>query len=82
MVSKEFYTNDYGRRFHISKQQVISALIGKEQADQEIYKIEKKQKDYFNTIKKLRNGSIWEIYANLKKKKKYEDFNKANMYKK
>ena len=81
-VSKEFYTSDYGRRFHISKQQVISALVGKEKADQEIYIIEKKQKDYFNTIRKLRNGSMWEIYANLKKKKKYEDFNKANMYEK
>jgi hypothetical protein len=81
-VSKEFYTSDYGRRFHISKQQVISALVGKEKADQEIYIIEKKQKDYFNTIRKLRNGSMWEIYANLKKKKKYEDFNKANMLKK
>ena len=49
-IFKEFQRNDYGQRFNIDKISVMSALIGEDNANSELIKQAKREK---NILKKL-----------------------------
>ena len=55
-VSKSFYLNDYGGKFDIDQKTVISAIIGEDSVRKELMKEKKEEKEYFKTLKELRDG--------------------------
>ena len=58
IVNKSFYLYDYGGRYNIDQKAVISALIGEDSVRAEYNKQKKEEKEYFKTLKELRNGKI------------------------
>ena len=54
-VGKCFYLEDYEAKFNTSLKIVIGALIGEDNIRNELLRQEKEQKDYFKTIKSIRN---------------------------
>jgi hypothetical protein len=54
-VGKCFYLEDYEAKFNTNLKTVIGALIGEDNIRNELLKQEKEQKDYFKTIKSIRN---------------------------
>ena len=54
-VGKCFYLEDYGGKYNTSIKTVIGALIGEDNIRNELVRQEKEQKDYFRTIKSIRN---------------------------
>ena len=58
IVNKSFYLYDYGGRYNIDQKTVISALIGEDSVRAEYNKQKKEEKEYFKTLKELRNGKI------------------------
>ena len=54
-VGKCFYLEDYEAKFNTSLKMVIGALIGEDNIRNELLRQEKEQKDYFKTIKSIRN---------------------------
>ena len=57
-VSKSFYLYDYGGKYNIDQKTVISALIGEDSVRNELNKQKKEEKEYFKTLRELRNGKI------------------------
>ena len=57
-VSKSFYLYDYGGKYNIDQKTVISALVGEDSVRSELIKQKKQEKEYFKTLRELRNGKI------------------------
>ena len=54
-VGKCFYLEDYEGKYNTNIKTVIGALIGEDNIRGELLRQEKEQKDYFKTIKSIRN---------------------------
>ena len=52
-IFKEFQRNNYKQRYQIDKQTVISALIGEDNLETELFKQERREKDYLYKINKI-----------------------------
>lgn len=50
-VTKEYIDNNYEKRFNVSQNEVISALIGEDNKDKEYYKQSVLKKEYMKKIK-------------------------------
>ena len=59
-LNKEFYRNNYQRRFGVSQEVVISAIVGEDFLLHELFREKKQQKDYFTKMKALQIGNAWE----------------------
>ena len=57
-VSKSFYLYDYGGKYNVDQRIVISALVGEDSVRSELIKQKKQEKEYFKTLRELRNGKI------------------------
>ena len=57
-VSKSFYLYDYGGKYNVDQRVVISALVGEDSVRGELIKQKKQEKEYFKTLRELRNGKI------------------------
>jgi hypothetical protein len=66
-VNKEFYTNDYERRYKVSQENMISALIGEDNTPNELSRQKRDQKKYFQQLENIRNYNI--LGASMKKKR-------------
>jgi hypothetical protein len=53
-LNKEFYSNDYERRFNVSQKDVISAIVGEDNFAKEYARQKREQKNYFKKIEGLR----------------------------
>ena len=65
-INKEFYTNDYERRFRVSLDVIISAIVGEDNTMNEIGRLFRDQKAYY---KKLENLRSFNILSNVGKNK-------------
>ena len=54
-IGKCFYLEDYAGKYNTTLKIVIGALIGEDNVRNELLRQEKEQKDYFKTIKSIRN---------------------------
>jgi len=54
-IGKSFYLEDYAGKYNTNLKTVIGALIGEDNTRNELLRQEKEQKDYFKTIKSIRN---------------------------
>ena len=54
-IGKSFYLDDYAGKYNTNLKTVIGALIGEDNTRNELLRQEKEQKDYFKTIKSIRN---------------------------
>lgn len=59
-ISKEFLTNDYQRRFNASIELVISAIVGRDNAAQEMKKIFSSRQNFYESLKLCRNYNAFE----------------------
>ena len=59
-VSKSFYLYDYGGKYNVDQRIVISALVGEDSVRGELIKQKKQEKEYFKTLRELRNGKIYQ----------------------
>lgn len=59
-INIEFFKNNYQRRFGVSQEMVISAIIGEDFMAHELFREKKKQKEYLAKIKALRIGNPWD----------------------
>ena len=59
-LNKEFYRNNYQRRFGVSQEVVISAIVGEDFLLHELFREKKQQKDYYTKMKALQIGNPWE----------------------
>lgn len=60
-IGKSFYLEDYAGKYNTNLKTVIGALIGEDNTRNELLRQEKEQKDYFKTIKSIRNfNGIWD----------------------
>ena len=57
-ISKSFYLYDYGAKYNVDQKTVISALIGEDSVRNEYIRQKKQEKEYFKTLRELRNGKI------------------------
>ena len=57
-ISKSFYLYDYGGIINIDQKTVISALVGEDSLISEYNKQKRQEKEYFRTLRELRNGKI------------------------
>jgi hypothetical protein len=57
-VFKEFLTNDYERRFKVTKNIVISALIGEENVTDELTRQAREQKVFHEKLKRIRTYNL------------------------
>lgn len=55
-INKEFYLNDYSRRYGIKQEIINSEVIGQELTNMEMKRAKAEQKEYFQIIKILKNG--------------------------
>ena len=62
-ITKEFVENDYEKRFQVSHDIIISALIGEDHKRNEFKRQQKVKKDHIKTIKQV---SFYNTYYNLK----------------
>ena len=67
-VNKEFYTNDYERRYKVSQEIMISSLIGEDNTPNELSRQKRDQRKYFQQLESIRNYNI--IGENMSKKKR------------
>ena len=65
-IFKEFQRNNYEQRYNVDKTKVISALIGEDNINNEIFKQERREKLYFDQISKS------QLYTN--KNNKFKSF--------
>ena len=65
-IFKEFQRNNYAQRYNVDKTKVISALIGEDNINNEIFKQERREKLYFDQISKS------QLYTN--KNNKFKSF--------
>lgn len=54
-INKEFYLNDYGKRYNIKQEIVISVLVGQEMAYTEMKRAKNEQKEYFQIMQILKH---------------------------
>jgi hypothetical protein len=54
-IGKSFYLEDYAGKYNTNLKTVIGALIGEDNIRNELLRQEKEQKEYFKTIKSIRN---------------------------
>ena len=66
-VGKCFYIEDYEAKYNTKLKIVIGALIGEDNIRNELLKQEKEQKDYFKTIKSIRNYNAFSFKNTFKK---------------
>ena len=59
IVNKSFYLYDYGGKYNIDQKTVISALVGEDSVRAELNKQKKEEKEYFKTLRELRNGKMF-----------------------
>ena len=57
-LCKCFYKEDYAAKYNVDQNTVISAIIGEENARNELSKQIKEGQKYIKTLKGLRNGKI------------------------
>jgi hypothetical protein len=62
-INKEFYTNDYERRYKINLEGIISALIGEDNTPNEYAKQIRDQKTYYKKLEGLRSYNLLEDAA-------------------
>ena len=55
-VSRCFYLDNYGEKFNVDQKTVISAIVGEDNAMDELFKQKKEEKKYFKILNELRNG--------------------------
>lgn len=53
-INKEFYTNEYERRFKVTQEEMISALIGEDNTPNEIGRQRREQNKYFQDLENIR----------------------------
>ncbi len=63
-IFKEFQKNDYKQRYQVEKKTVISALIGEDNIENELFKQSKREKDYIHKMNKI------QLFQSKYKKKK------------
>ena len=63
-LNKEFYTNDYIKRYNTKKEIVLGAIVGEKNVNNVIYKLLKKQNEYFSTLNTIRIGNKWKTKLN------------------
>jgi hypothetical protein len=51
-IFKEFQRNNYSKRYNVDKMKVISALIGEDNINNELFRQERREKNYFEQISK------------------------------
>jgi len=51
-IFKEFQRNNYSKRYNVDKMKVISALIGEDNINNELFRQERREKNYFDQISK------------------------------
>lgn len=59
-ISKEFYQNDYERRFNVKQEIVISALIGEDNTMAELFKQRKEKRNF---ISKLEDVKMYNMFS-------------------
>ena len=67
---KEFFINDYEKRFHVVIETVLGALVGENKRDHEMVKYSKMKKDYFDNIRYIQYYSLNERRTNIKENSK------------
>jgi len=60
IVNKSFYLYDYGGKYNVDQKTVISALVGEDSVRSELNKQKKQEKEYFKTLRELRNGKAFQ----------------------
>ena len=60
-IFKEFQRNNYAQKYNVDKIKVISALIGEDNINNELFRQEKREKIYFDQITKS------QLYSNSNK---------------
>jgi len=68
-IFKEFQKNNYSKRYNVDKMKVISALIGEDNINNELFRQERREKNYFEQISKS------QLYT---KKIYYKSFNEKS----
>ena len=68
-IFKEFQRNNYSKRYNVDKMKVISALIGEDNINNELFRQERREKNYFEQISKS------QLYT---KKVYYKTFNEKS----
>ena len=63
-IFKEFQKNDYKQRYQVEKKTVISALIGEDNIENELFKQSKREKEYIHKMNKI------QLFQSKYKKKK------------
>ena len=63
-IFKEFQKNDYKQRYQVEKKTVISALIGEDNIENELFKPSKREKEYIHKMNKI------QLFQSKYKKKK------------
>ena len=63
-LNKEFYTNDYIKKYNTNKEIVLGAIVGEKNVNNVIYKLLKKQNEYFSTLNTIRIGNKWKTKLN------------------
>lgn len=51
-IFKEFQRNNYSKKYNVDKMKVISALIGEDNISNELFRQERREKNYFEQISK------------------------------
>ena len=59
-VSKSFYLYDYAAKYNIDQKTVISAIVGEDSVRNEYLRQKRQEKEYFKTLKELRNGKMFQ----------------------
>ena len=59
-VSRSFYLDDYGGKHEIDQKTVIGAIIGEDNVRNEYIREKKEEREYFKTLRELRNGKIFQ----------------------
>ena len=51
-IYKEFRRNNYGQKYNVDKNMVISALIGEDNINNELFRQQKRERNFINEISK------------------------------
>ena len=63
-LNKEFYTNDYIKKYNTKKEIVLGAIVGEKNVNNVIYKLLQTQNEYFSTLNTIRIGNKWKTKTN------------------
>lgn len=67
-IFKEFQRNNYSKRYNVDKIRVISALIGEDNINNELFRQERREKNYFEQISKSQLYTKKIYYKNFNEK--------------